>query len=682
MARRRCIYRNNYGTMGDPSLSFQIRDILFYGHNGKLRRIEFAVGKLNIITGGSETGKTALIATLEYCFGSNDCRIPHGTIRDSVAWVGTRIAVRDGDVFIARRIPDPGRNSSADVYYDVGEQLEIPSGNKLIQTTNPGAVQRLLGTHIGIRQNRHDAPAGHTRPPLTATIDHALIYCFQHQTEIGNYRHLFHRQSDEWVSRGIKDTAPYFLGAVDDDYVGRVDELRRHRRELRRLERIRQEYEAMKGQGFSVAQRLLAEATDLGLRATQTLPETWDDLLEELRGLENTDVLQEEEQLAIEGDEFRRLQAERDSLTHELRVVGDQLEAAHALTADRRGFSREAHAQNLRLRSIELFRGHTQDPDQDINCPLCHALLPSDQVPPSIRQIQESLEQLDARIHSVEDRTPEMDTLLTSLRAKHDDIKLSLRTNREQLVAIQRESARVEEYRDRNARRAHVLGRISLYLESVPELDDQSALQRQIADLQTQIARLEEELSDERVDDRLQSALSIVSHDMSILASDLQLEHRESPVRMDLRRLTIVADGTDGPIPMDRMGSGKNWVGYHLVAHLALHRFFVARERPVPRFFFMDQPSQVYFPEDGDWQRDESKTTGVGEDRARVMQMYRLAYDYVQRLGGKFQMIVTDHVNIDESWFQASVVERWREGRKLIPLEWETISPGTVTNGH
>ena len=41
---------------------------------------------------------------------------------------------------------------------------------------------------------------------------------------------------------------------------------------------------------------------------------------------------------------------------------------------------------------------------------------------------------------------------------------------------------------------------------------------------------------------------------------------------------------------MARMGSGENWVGYHLIAHLALHQWFVQRQRPVPSFLFLDQP--------------------------------------------------------------------------------------------
>ena len=183
---------------------------------------------------------------------------------------------------------------------------------------------------------------------------------------------------------------------------------------------------------------------------------------------------------------------------------------------------------------------------------------------------------------------------------------------------------------------------------------------------------LEDELSDDAVEERVRSALSIISRDMNTWAMELQLEHAEFPLRLDLRRLTVVADGVDGPIPMERMGSGENWVGYHLITHFALHRWFVARDRPVPRFIFIDQPSQVYFPEDEDWQRQENGAVGKSEDRQKVELMYKLAYDVVQKLGGEFQVIVTDHANINQKWFQDCVVERWREGRKLIPTEWDT----------
>ena len=292
---------------------------------------------------------------------SNTASVPPSAISRKGSCVGPslgqvcRLAVPEGEVFIARRLPAPGRNSSSDVYYAVGSQIALPRADQLMQTTNPQTLEGLLAAHAGIGQNRHDPPPGQTRLPLQAGIAHALIYCFQHQTEIDSNRHLFHKQSEQWLPQAIKDTMPYFLGAVTDDYVARMAELRRLRRELRGIERKLEEYEAVRGHGVTVAQSLLAEATDLGLRPGQSVPETWDACLEALRGLTGVTSVPEEEQAAVEGDEFRRLQAEREVITHELRVVRDQLEAARALTADRHGFSQEAHAQILRLKSIELF---------------------------------------------------------------------------------------------------------------------------------------------------------------------------------------------------------------------------------------------------------------------------------------------------------------------------------------
>lgn len=653
-------------------MSFQIKDVVFYGHNGAMRAVEFAPGRLNIITGASKTGKTALIAVLEYCFGSTDCKIPDGIIRRAVAWVGVRLSVRDGQVFIARRIPDPPRLASTDVFYEVAAEVELPEAHQLSQTTNPAALEALLGAHAGIRGNRHDPPPGQTRPSLQAGISHALIYCFQHQTEIGNNQHLFHRQSEPWIPQAIKDTMPYFIGAATDDYVIRMEELRRLRRELRRLQRRRSEYQEVGADDYSVARTLLAEATDLGLRAGQALPETATDVLDALRGLSSIGHFPEEEELAEEGSEFHRLQTEREEMSHQLRVVREQLDAAQSLAAGRDGFSREASAQRGRLESIHLLAAHSGNDYDTTRCPLCQTSLHDSDVSPAIREIQDSLEQLDDRIRRVEDRSPEIDNLVATLEARRDDIKSLLRSNREQLEAIQRQSTRVQDYRDRITRRAHILGRISLYLEGVTELPSTSDLQEEITRMQSTIDNLEMELHDAEIQDRVRSALSIVDRDMSEIASSLQLEHNELPIRLDRRRLTIVADGHDGPIPMERMGSGENWVGYHLIAHLALHRLFVRRTRPVPRFLFIDQPSQVYFPEDDDRKRDQDGMLTPSEDRDRVSEMYHLAYNFVRGLGGSFQIIITDHANIGETWFQECVVERWRDGSKLIPDEWDS----------
>ncbi len=654
-------------------MSFQIIEIVLYSHRGQVRRLELMPGKLNIITGASKTGKTALISVLEYCFGSTDCHIPAGIMRRAVAWVGVKLKVSGGEAFIARRVPRPGYNSSTDVHYVVGQQVSLPRADQLVQTTNPAALEGLLAAHAGIGQNRHDPQPGQTRNPLQAGIVHALIYYFQHQTEIDSNRYLFHKQSEQWLPQAIKDTIPYFLGAVDDDYVARMAELRRLRRELRRIERNLETYTSIKGEGITVVQSLLSEATDLGLRSGQPMPETWDDYIQALRDLNLVNAVSDEDQIAVEGEEFSRLQAERDALSQELRKTRDQLKAANDLTTDRRGFSEEAQAQVLRLKSIELFDAQHEDMSGHEACPLCQQSLSAEHVAPSVREVQDKITQLQAQVRHVEDRAPQMQAVILKLEEVEADIKSRLRSNKELMNGVQQENVRIQEYRDQSARRAHMLGRISLYLESIPQTEDSSELQSQALELRTRIGRLEDELSNETAQERVESSLSFIARDMNDWAAHLQLEHAELPLRLDLRRLTVVADGVDGrPIPMDQMGSGENWVGYHLIAHFALHRWFTNRGRPVPRFLFIDQPSQVYFPEDEDWQHVDSSATGVSEDRHKVERMYRLAYDVVKTLDNQLQIIVTDHANINQDWFQDSVVERWRDGVMLVPPEWDS----------
>ena len=648
-------------------MSFQILNIILYGFNQKKRILSLNPGRLNIITGASKTGKTALIEIIDYCLGSSKCDIPEGIIRQTVKWVGIRLQVVEGHVFIARRLPTAGQAASSDVFYIVGQNVDIPDYSELKQTTNSKTLEGLLTAHAGIGENIHEPPEGQTRQPLTANIRHALFYCFQQQSEVISNKHLFHKQSDQWIPQAIKDTMPYFLGAVDDSYIANMAELRNLRRELRGLEKKLEEYESVRGHGFFRAQGLLSEAIDIGLRPAGTVPDDWNECISLLKEITSQPLPEEEEEIAAEGEEYKRLQSDRQQLLYELRRIKEQLQAAKELSFDRKGYSREAEAQLTRLHSIQLFEEN--DEVNNSVCPLCQSQLDDDQISPLIADLQQSITELEGQIRSVEERSPQMQQVVRTLEKRFQETRRKHRDNREAMEALQASNQRLQMLRDRATKRAHILGRIGLYLESLPVLEDTSDLRREIDALRNQIIQLEEELNDKDVKERVQSYFSILSRDMSKWAKDLKLEHSEYPLRLVLEMLTVVADSNDGPIPMERMGSGENWVGYHLISHFALHKWFVSHNRPIPRFLFIDQPSQVYFPEDRDWeQTHESKR---GEDREAVARMYKLALHVIKELSQRFQVIITDHANLKEQWFQDCIVERWREGKKLVPPEWK-----------
>jgi hypothetical protein len=78
------------------------------------------------------------------------------------------------------------------------------------------------------------------------------------------------------------------------------------------------------------------------------------------------------------------------------------------------------------------------------------------------------------------------------------------------------------------------------------------------------VAAFEAELNHDDDREQLASRLLMVGRDMTAYADRLSLEHSQGSVRLDLVRLTVVADTERGPISLERIGSAANWIGCHL----------------------------------------------------------------------------------------------------------------------
>ncbi len=644
-------------------MSIQILDIVLYSTKGARRVLSLRPGEMNIITGDSKTGKSALISIVDYCLGSSKCAVPEGVIRNNVAWYGVRFTDGSSQHFVARRSPDPQKDTTSDAFYAVAAEVEIPEAEQLNATTNIDTIVERLTNVVGIGLNLHEPPEGQTRDPLSAKLRHALAFVFQPQNEISQPGHLFHKQSDNWVAQAIKDTLPYFLGAVDDDFVAKKTKLKDLRRKLRDRERSLGRLEAIAGEGLGNAAALLSETRDVGILAADASPTTWEEAIELLQTAAKASP---EEQLvryeqSTDQAELGRLNGERGRLREQLQRQQHELEAMRSLLADEGGFAREAVEQVSRLSSLNIFAS----PDEEPCCPLCDQ--PTSSIPKP-EQLQAEIQRAASQLGTVAKHTPGLKALILEQEGNVAETRRLLRENRASLEAIRQADDRLQALRDASARRAHVLGRVSLFLETLPQIADTSELRREIEELGAEIAQLEEELSDDKIQERLDSILSVIGKRLTEWSEQLELEHRGNPFRLDLRKLQVVADADTGPIPMDRMGSGANWLGCHLIAHLALHTWFVRKDRPVPRFLFLDQPSQVYFPAE----RDVGGSMAVleDEDRIAVLRIFELIRDVVEALDGGFQVIVTEHADPTEDWYQAAVVERWRNGEALIPSDW------------
>ena len=53
-------------------MSLQIAKLILYGTKGQVRELVFRIGALNILTGASKTGKSAIIDIIDYCTGRGE----------------------------------------------------------------------------------------------------------------------------------------------------------------------------------------------------------------------------------------------------------------------------------------------------------------------------------------------------------------------------------------------------------------------------------------------------------------------------------------------------------------------------------------------------------------------------------------------------------------------------------
>ena len=245
-------------------MSFTIHSVSIYGHAKQRRTITFKRDGLNVLTGRAKTGKSAMIDIISYCLGRNTCHVAEGIIRQHVSWFALEIE-KDRDIlFVARKNPGPGRRTSPEIHVRRGRHSSLPGYEDLTKNITRDALVQLLTRFAGIEENEY-RPRGGVGEPLRANIKHALFLCFQRQDEIANQTLLFHRQSEDFIPRAIRDTLPYFLGAMDKDHFRRRNELDDAERALHELQARRTLVEREADRNSARMMALALRARSLGL---------------------------------------------------------------------------------------------------------------------------------------------------------------------------------------------------------------------------------------------------------------------------------------------------------------------------------------------------------------------------------------------------------------------------------
>ena len=643
-------------------MSFTINSITIYSHYGDRRTVTFNKSGLNIITGKSMTGKSSLIDIIEYCFGRGECNVAEGTIRRYVSWFAVEIENQEDVLFIARRNPSLPLNTSPDIYIRRGTFDAPPNYHDLQKNIAEEGLTPLISQFAGIAENEHRPMSG-TRRPLCATIKHALFLCIQDQNEIDSRERLFHRQADDFIPLAIKDTLPYFLGAVDEDHFIKQAELDVARNELRALEAKRLAQSLSVENSIQRVRRFINDGKRVGI-----IDETFESteisvLIETLKNAVTTDI-SSSTVLADGGLTITRLQNEQKGLRERLASVIEEAHATSLFLSEQNAFSKEATEQQVRLSSIGIYKSD----ESGEACPICESV-PKTPVP-TVHDINQSLLRIRRNLEQVSAESPHLQQQLAELATRRSELEQALIDNQIALEQTYVAEERARSEREMIVERARMIGRISVFLEQVGQTDKTDDIEDKIEHARLLVTALEKTISYDEIGQRLDTFLNLISRKMSDYAYRLQLEHGSNSVRLDLKKLTVVADTPTGPIPLYRMGSGENWIGYHVLTHLALHGWYRNKNRPVPGFIIFDQPSQAHYPPDRDKNDDGGLEPLQDSDRRAVHDLFHLMYEVSKDIGSGFQIIVLDHARISEDWFEDAIVEEWRRGQFLVPIEW------------
>ncbi|WP_459548548.1 DUF3732 domain-containing protein [Nocardia sp. X0981] len=646
-------------------MTFQVQAVTVYGKQpGQARTVPFRTGTLNIVTGDSRRGKSALLTIIDYCLASSDHPVKAGKVRKYVGAYAVTLVKPGQQLFVARRAPERGAAVSTVLcILSQAAGTPTPSLEELSFTTPLDVAKDLLSDFSGIDRTVK-VPAFARAQTIAPSIRHALFFCFQAQNEVANPDLLFHSQGEEWRPNTIRGVIPYFLGAVDPEQAARRNRLRLLRRDLSDLEaKLAQSRDL--GPASGQARALLTEALEAGLLSQRDSEPT----AEEVSGLLRF-ALEGDIQLAPAAENHRDsdgdpLAAATDRRTQLRRAVGQ----SRARIADLKraleendDFAGQAREQRTRLASLGLMRVN-QGASQAAHCPVCESPIAS--ANSTVTAIMRDLERLDGDLQVIGSDTPALQRQLAREEEQLQQLRAALTRNQDEINEISAGLRALQQEPDDAQRAAHVRGRISLYLDTTAQHVSGPQVEDRREDLQRQIAELEDLLSDDTQNDRLTSYLSLISQNIRTKAAALVLDHSDAPVRLDVNRLTVVADTNDGPVRLADMGSAENHLGYHIATLLSLHEWFSEHRAPVPRTLILDQPSQVYFPADyGEPTRDLS----------HLLNVYQTIVNTTRALDGALQVIVVEHADLTAPLFRDHVVERWRysNNQALVPPEWIT----------
>lgn len=652
---------------------FQLLKLVIWPNDVRFapQHIDFQPGMLNVITGASRSGKSAIIPIIDYCLGASDCFIPIDTIRDCASWYGVVVQTATSQLLIARQSP-VGNKSANGFFVEQGEKVSVPPILAEPNEYQAGLKVRLntLAGTPAIRLDDGDQSYGGA---LSFRDLMALI--FQSQDIVANQNILFYKTHAHEHRERLRNWFPFILGAETIETLRARNRLKAIEMELRRL---RRELKAATDVSISWQENLLGYlrvADEYGLLNEQPVDEApIQDMIQLARqAISSVPDVSQVDVGAIErsNSEAAKLEQRDDELSQRLVAVKQRSSDIARL---KRGLDCYGGQVRRRADRLHLSKWLADAASSAGTCPVCGSS-EHPQANNEMLRIAAALEEDEATMGNVKD----MPETLTREETRLKD----------ELAAIVEERRAVQQRLDRaltldlKARREmhrrkemHMfIGHLSASLERYESLEEGDETRTRIAELEGEQERLSTLASQKEVNRRVSNAAAKIAQQALEYLHTLDVEdkYRSLAPKFDVKQLGISVLSDDGHWHfLSEVGSASNWVSFHLALMCALQDYFISQPSAVvPSFVVFDQPSQVYFPRVPRGQEFPDDPRYEDEDVRAVESMFETISKSVKSSGGRWQAIILDHADktIYGGIEGVHEVAEWR-GEKLIPQAW------------
>lgn len=302
-------------------------------------------------------------------------------------------------------------------------------------------------------------------------------------------------------------------------------------------------------------------------------------------------------------------------------------------------------------------------------CPICHNTLESEQS--TLNSLVESLKDIENNGNFRKEVPITLDlekSRIISEIEKHAESLEGIRIQKRNLIESS-ESIKNEQYKIEKIQR--FIGNIENALILYKQLGVNEKLNSEVNELKRQVEELQQIVDRRLIRKKTDTALDNVSKIASEILPMLDVEFPDSPIKLNDIDLTVQVIRDGGYDNLWQIGSGSNWLAYHIAVMLSLQIFFKKMiNSPVPGLLIFDQPSQVYFPSNISKDDDDPKLTN--EDMLAVKKVFMTMKSAIEKSSNNLQILIFDHAS-EEVWNGIEgihLVEEWRNGLKLIPEEW------------